>query len=843
MFIAVKGNCLIFLITGRIVYFQEKDGHKLERNFDTLRDLLNEHGRKCGAYFGGYLISELPSSTSTETRIILKTFCVWVKCDNDRISERDCSPYVSVADFLASEGLDVEKWCYRVKIGDEVIHPSDAIKKIHKFKTTQNSPMVITSFYVYIQCNEGEVYMKAFPPHLPVKEFMNEYNVSSAMIGHLVLDIRSNDHMVKYTTTSIIPMVLHHKIWIKRDENPAFLETFPHISIRCLVKQDLDSRVMQGGQILSDSDCEMISVLKTTSDNPVCISSWIKIPVTNKGKTRTYCVKATQLIKEFVQGEFGQNAFAYNDETTLKVNTDQMFKNTYYNENCGFSVDNRKVLVMMQHSSKREVDLSDCRCIGDVVKKLNGQAAYDFHTYTQLDEEMVLDTFIMKNKQGRCCIFITSLSIPVVFKSSHSVSHAAKTNDGQAITKHVASYEVYSHYLAVEIYDSWKFEQPECKSVVAKFQHILQCMEHNFHLAHETFYTSIIAQELDRFLKDCVEDDIASFHRIPIKHNKNSATTDSYPDFYFAQVHNGIPTKALLATDFKKEDEDYGIAEVESFGYCLDILHHSRSFNPILAIPGTTKKFALFICFPIGGAQTNLASIKIGEADVHDTRQMNHFFSALKYAVKRITSINYREAFVVEPKEGIQLRFALNQSKSVFLRCGEVYKLYNENVFTPKIEVMNIIEHDYIPMQKVTLSRDEVLTYYKSEFIAQKEQKNLQLTDFQPIIKALQKLHDAGYVHSDVRLVNLLFPLDDEAKLIDFDLADKVGTLYPDGYNNVLYRHPDAMQGKPRHVNHDRYSLICIIKDLPFYDGLTSQQKHMLQNFEMEQHTTVSFAN
>ena len=113
-------------------------------------------------------------------------------------------------------------------------------------------------------------------------------------------------------------------------------------------------------------------------------------------------------------------------------------------------------------------------------------------------------------------------------------------------------------------------------------------MEHDFHLAYEAFYTSILAQEFDRFLKDYVEDDIASFHQIPIKHNKISATADSYPDFYFAQVRNGIPTKPLLVTDFKKEDKEYGTAEAESFGYCLDIQDLSIQFLPI---PGTTKKF------------------------------------------------------------------------------------------------------------------------------------------------------------------------------------------------------------------------------------------------------------
>ena len=65
---------------------------------------------------------------------------------------------------------------------------------------------------------------------------------------------------------------------------------------------------MQGGRILSDrgSDCKMISVLETTRDDPVCISNWIKIPVTSKGQTETYRVEVTQTIKEFVQDKFGQ---------------------------------------------------------------------------------------------------------------------------------------------------------------------------------------------------------------------------------------------------------------------------------------------------------------------------------------------------------------------------------------------------------------------------------------------------------------------------------------------------------------------------------------------------------
>ena len=46
-------------------------------------------------------------------------------------------------------------------------------------------------------------------------------------------------------------------------------------------------------------------------------------------------------------------------------------------------------------------------------------------------------------------------------------------------------------------------------------------------------------------------------------------------------------------------------------------------------------------------------------------------------------------------------------------------------------------------------------------------------------MKTLDKLHHVGYVHSDVRLANLVFPDDDDAKLIDSDLAEEVDKPYP----------------------------------------------------------------
>ena len=67
-----------------------------------------------------------------------------------------------------------------------------------------------------------------------------------------------------------------------------------------------------------------------------------------------------------------------------------------------------------------------------------------------------------------------------------------------------------------------------------------------------------------------------------------------------------------------------------------------------------------------------------------------------------------------------------------------------------------------------------------------------------PIMHALDKLHKKGYVHSDVRLQNMVFPRDGEAKLIDFDLTDNVGVPYPPNYNKSLEEcHPSPKRNYP----------------------------------------------
>ena len=53
------------------------------------------------------------------------------------------------------------------------------------------------------------------------------------------------------------------------------------------------------------------------------------------------------------------------------------------------------------------------------------------------------------------------------------------------------------------------------------------------------------------------------------------------------------------------------------------------------------------------------------------------------------------------------------------------------------------------------------------------------------VLKALDHLHDQNIVHSDIQLANIVFT-QDTSYLIDFDLADKEGILYPGIYAELM---------------------------------------------------------
>jgi len=69
-------------------------------------------------------------------------------------------------------------------------------------------------------------------------------------------------------------------------------------------------------------------------------------------------------------------------------------------------------------------------------------------------------------------------------------------------------------------------------------------------------------------------------------------------------------------------------------------------------------------------------------------------------------------------------------------------------------------------------------------------------------------------VHGDIRRLNLLFPRDSDAKIIDFDLAAVAGSKYAEGYNYIRERHPHARENLEMRTIHDCYSMAVILHSI-----------------------------
>ena len=61
---------------------------------------------------------------------------------------------------------------------------------------------------------------------------------------------------------------------------------------------------------------------------------------------------------------------------------------------------------------------------------------------------------------------------------------------------------------------------------------------------------------------------------------------------------------------------------------------------------------------------------------------------------------------------------------------------------------------------------------------------------------------------------------------------DVVNKPYPEGFNNLCERHPEAKPGHPRRILHDRYSLVHITESECFYSNLDKALRSQLQHYK-----------
>lgn len=330
----------------------------------------------------------------------------------------------------------------------------------------------------------------------------------------------------------------------------------------------------------------------------------------------------------------------------------------------------------------------------------------------------------------------------------------------------------------------------------------------------ELTHTSLLAREFDRFLFSDAEVNCgACLHQFPVHHEKLSPERS---DFYISTL--GHVMRPVAVSGYKTDNFDKAISE--SFGYSSRI--HKNNFVVQLVLPASQNKIKLevhvVLCYRI-------MVIDIWEvATAAD--EIKIFFKLLYAAVHFLINTPIRHgAAVCSPTQTLSLSQCLSpqgQVPRVFLKDGYVYKMFDVEVNFLNLDLVRTFLNNDAYVQVQYLSKDERFVVLQYEYIDGdhdiKDRKQAI-----PVLDQLIRIHSMNMVHSDIRKVNLVF-CDDSitASFIDFDLADKVDTAYPENYNYLLKeRHSNAVPGWPREKEHDFYSLWHVLQDSAFFEKST----------------------
>ena len=416
-----------------------------------------------------------------------------------------------------------------------------------------------------------------------------------------------------------------------------------------------------------------------------------------------------------------------------------------------------------------------------------------------------IDNFILVTHLNKRHLCLRSYKPePPLYNHSVSISKSSRKD----IEKYSDEYEVYKHWLSLKVYDNFCCEPSEeartfSQELIKRLHQKPEVLD-----SHESSYTSMFFQALDRYLVQEGDKTLCVLHQPVFAKDFNDHKNK--PDGCIFQSDGGVLSQyPVLVSDFK--NEDYEKAVTESLGYFQCAATVSRKLVPMLVMPATKEKLSLFLCWP--KHKTGHATIKILE-EIRTT-EFAAFFNALKVAVNVVCKVP-EGSFKVEPLKDFTLTRVL-KLPNVYRHNNHVVKLFDTNsgIQTNIDLVTTVLGDDYldgIKAQSLTTDQRYQLLEYKY-ICGSSGPRAHKVCDLLPVARTLQKLHDHKYVHSDVRLANIVFMDNNDSKLIDFDLADRCGSKYPFGYNSdFLERHPSANQCSPRNICHDRYSLFYLVK-------------------------------
>ena len=339
----------------------------------------------------------------------------------------------------------------------------------------------------------------------------------------------------------------------------------------------------------------------------------------------------------------------------------------------------------------------------------------------------------------------------------------------------------------------------------------------------EITLASLYSQAVNKFLFHDSEIVDEYCHFYPNQCQSHSAN----PDQTHTQLESKRPSGTLpvlvsyVSTKFLPVDE--------TCAYSIGVMSTRNDFIVMLGMPCQIDYSSFQTRLEVHvGVDKKLAPICICEAG---TRELERFACVLKGCVHSLIQkpIITEHPYLFPYKQwqtGVPKELSVKYEPScwiyecppcrVFRFEDYVYKVYDsaENQ-TPNFDLIKAVGH--LPEATLeSLSSDDRFQCLRYAW-REGDHQPRSVRQFKCILKQLDKIHESGFVHGDVRIMNLIFSkTTDEAWIIDFDFVGKVGTRYPSNYNGdsdkIPERHCEARADKRKEIEHDLYSLAIIME-------------------------------
>ena len=339
---------------------------------------------------------------------------------------------------------------------------------------------------------------------------------------------------------------------------------------------------------------------------------------------------------------------------------------------------------------------------------------------------------------------------------------------------------------------------------------------------NEAFFSSLFSRALDRFVFPD-EATGACLHQAPCRLKKDIPEKS---DTYFVQFHRGfVPGDPVVLSDVKKNNFHHADRESSLYsgvgveeGDCLDL------FPVLIGIPATPNKMELQL-------HVNIVDLfwKLLVVSQHPWDEA--ILCTLKAGVHHLIKNNLFQTHIPcedpMPFKEMSLYSILGRRKRVFLKkdtdTTTVIKFFDtveDDFFHPSVleELIRKIPA-ILPMVKLkpydnTGKRVYMLCYIYIQGNDGSVRDIYQLKEFVGVVKQLSEMHKYGFVHGDIRLANMVFPIDGESCLIDFDFVGMHNrNVYANSYNYDLNERCSVAVPKSRMLmEHDRFSLEYIIR-------------------------------